>query len=40
MKSRVAEAIVLAALFMGRRRGSFLGKQPLSVDGIVRTSRG
>jgi hypothetical protein len=32
-------AIVLAALIAGRRRGSFLGKKPSSVDGIARTSR-
>jgi len=39
VRSRVAEAILLAALVAGRRRGSFLGKKPTSVDGIVRTSR-
>ncbi len=40
MKSRVAKAIELAALVAGRRRGSFLGKQPSSVDGIAKTSQG
>ena len=38
-ESRVAKAIVLAALIAGRRRGLFPGKKPLSIDGIVRTSR-
>jgi hypothetical protein len=38
-ESRVAKATVLAALVAGRRRGSFLGKKPSSVDGIVRTSQ-
>ena len=39
MRRWVAEAILLAALVAGRRRGSFLGKKPTSGDGIVRTSR-
>ncbi len=40
MRSRVAKAILLAALVAGRR-GSFLGKKPLSIgDGAIRTSRG
>ena len=40
MRSRVAEAILLAALVTGWR-GSFLGKKPSSiVDGAIRTSRG
>jgi hypothetical protein len=40
VRSRVAEAIVLAALVAGWR-GSFLGKKPSSiVDGAIRTSRG
>ncbi len=37
-KNQVTKAIVLAALIAGRRRGSFLGKQPSSIDGIIRTS--
>jgi len=40
LRSRVAEAILLAALVAGWR-GSFLGKKPSSiVDGAIRTSRG
>ena len=40
MRSRVAEAILLAALVAGWR-GSFLGKKPSSiVNGAIRTSRG
>jgi ABC-type thiamine transport system substrate-binding protein len=45
VRSRVAEAILLAALVAGRR-GLFLGKKPLSIfdhdsfDGAIRTSRG
>ncbi len=38
-KSWVTKAIVLAAPIAGRRRGLFLGKQPSSIDGIIRSSR-
>ncbi len=38
-ESRVAKAIVLAALVAGRRRSSFLGGKPSSVDGIIRMSQ-
>ena len=40
MRSRVADAILLAALVAGWRC-SFLGEKPSSIiDGVIRTSRG